>query len=58
MKRDLQSDAAACPARTLSVAEEAQAPVGIDDDGILVLVEFFKTLDQWDRDAENLRKVV
>jgi hypothetical protein len=58
MKRDLQSDSAVCPARTSSVTGEVQAPIAIDDHDILVLVEFFKTLDQWDRDAENFRKVV
>jgi hypothetical protein len=58
MKRDSQPDCAEARPNAPLLSEELPAAARIDDEDILILIEFFKTLDQWDRDAENSRKVV
>ena len=58
MKRGPQPDCAKVRPNALLLSGEPPAAVRIDDEDILILIEFFKTLDQWDRDAENSRKVV
>jgi len=58
MKRGSQPDGTEVRANALPISAETRTAVTFDDEDILILIEFFKTLDRWDRDAENLRKIV
>jgi hypothetical protein len=58
MKRDFQPDCAEVRANAPPLSAETRTAVTFDDEDLLILIEFFKTLDRWDRDAENLRKIV
>ena len=47
-----------CADLTPPVTDERHRLAEIQDEDISILIRFFKTLDQWDRDAENPGKVV